>query len=119
MDSNHWTGRFYSRLYPMVVHGTVKMTLRDINEPGYNTDFELSYSGVFRNGQSLTGVLDVQEDRMTSCIGEQRLSFQITTKTSTEITGDYKSVNPGDSGTFTLYHGDEQVLPAPVTCCLQ
>jgi hypothetical protein len=114
-----WEGTFQSTLFN-TVKGTIYVDDFDAHSTSdYTTQVTVSYTGIYRNGTSSTVHIDIVGNTMSFSLGDQDITFTLTTpkNESNLITGIYTSTNPSDTGTFTLvpegYH-----QPFATTCCL-
>jgi hypothetical protein len=97
-----------------IVAGNIDVMLPD-DAAKTKTTASMTYTGVYRNGD--TSLFSFEYEDMCGAghqsapvltfkgmdiKSHQTITFNVTTRSSTDIQGVYKTENPGDNGTFSL-----------------
>lgn len=98
-----WTGSFQSTTYGwMMVYGSVETWLFDDQEATYETPVTLTYKGIYMCMTTRPGTIKVSPANLIIEWPGQTVTFTITKRTGTKITGTYNSTGRADTGTFEL-----------------
>lgn len=105
-----WEGLFISSVYPKaVVTGKTKVQKVHIGSPAwpkfsYTTTATVSYTGVYRYGQSQDTEVTITGNEIKVKLGPyQVIDFKVNDFDQTIIKGGYESRDPFDQGVFYLY----------------
>ena len=108
--SEVWSGNFWSSMYTFagfaMIRGTITVGLENSDLTEYDAPYSITYGGMFRNGMTVSGNVHVDGDYMSTTIEpHQKLTFEITDRSSNEIKGVYRSMTPSDTGSFQINRG--------------